>query len=133
MLEKNLVPKFFFRNNRNAGLRTGTVIMLRDGGWILRKGQLSSQETWALPRGPNELGECHFAPNRLGVSLFMCRVWGYGLREKYFFIFARVLEKNAKVCIAIETGGASAPQGRRPPEAVDGGQELQRLWTPLPC
>ena len=36
------------------------------------------------------------------MSLYICRVWGYGLREEYICIFTRVLEKTAKFALLLK-------------------------------
>ena len=62
----------------------------------------TSEETWTLPLGPLEPGEAHFAPNCLGVSLYIARVWTKDVGPFYLCVFTRVLEKTAKFSLCIK-------------------------------
>ena len=48
-----------------------------------------------MPFGMVEIGATHFAPNRLGYTTWVTRIWGRDIEPFFCIVFTRVLEKSA--------------------------------------
>lgn len=55
-----------------------------------------------MPVGPVEMGDMHFAPNRLGYTTWVTRVWSKDLEPEFIVVITRILEKSAKFALVLK-------------------------------